>query len=63
MSLRPPASPDPADNPRFSAILAKAREVAYPKANLDAAIAKVRFSKPIAGDGSMEAHVSSLVGA
>ncbi|GHJ89643.1 hypothetical protein NliqN6_6045 [Naganishia liquefaciens] len=40
MSLRPPASPDPADNPRFAAILAKARELAYPKANLEAAIAK-----------------------
>lgn len=44
MSLRPPASPDPADNPRFAAILAKARELAYPKANLEAAIAKVRGS-------------------
>ncbi|KAJ9126402.1 hypothetical protein QFC24_002140 [Naganishia onofrii] len=40
MSLRPPASQDPADNPRFAAILAKAREVAYPKANLEAAIQK-----------------------
>ena len=45
MSLRPPASPDAADNPRFAAILAKARELAYPKANLEAAIAKVRFGK------------------
>jgi hypothetical protein len=52
MSLRPPASQDPADNPRFSAILAKAREVAYPKANLDAAIAKVLCRKPIVEDGS-----------
>lgn len=42
MALRPPASQDPADNPRFSAILAKARELAYPKANLEAAIAKVK---------------------
>ena len=44
MSLRPPASPDPADNPRFAAILAKARELAYPKANLEAAIAKVIYT-------------------
>lgn len=41
MSLRPPASPNPEDNPRFSAILSKARELAYPKANLEAAIQKV----------------------
>jgi transcriptional/translational regulatory protein YebC/TACO1 len=41
MSLRPPASPNPEDNPRFAAILSKARELAYPKANLEAAIQKV----------------------
>lgn len=42
LSLRPPASPDPALNPRLSAILAKAREVGYPKSNVDTAMNKVR---------------------
>lgn len=42
MSLRPPSSPDPALNPRLSAILAKAREVGYPKSNVDTAMNKVR---------------------
>jgi hypothetical protein len=41
LSLRPPASPDPALNPRLSAILAKAREVGYPKSNVDTAMNKV----------------------
>ena len=45
MSLRPPASPDPALNPRLSAILAKAREVGYPKSNVDTAMNKVRLER------------------
>jgi len=63
MSLRPPASPDPALNPRLSAILAKAREVGYPKSNVDTAMNKVRLeraSEVDLGDGD-EVTMKSLV--
>lgn len=38
LSLRAQPSADPSVNPRLAAILSKARDVGYPKANVDAAI-------------------------